>query len=92
VEPVGPLVRVNKKIIILFFMYKENYTSLIHFCSVTFILFKKNKFNVLKNECLYHLKKLILRVTVDVDLVLSKVLYLKFVNKKILLYRPGSGK
>jgi len=51
---------------------------------VTFILFyfKRIEFNIQKNEMFYfnHLHELILRVTTD--LVLSKVLYLKFVNKK----------
>ena len=53
-----------------------------------FILFyfilEKNEFNVLKKGMFYfnNLKKLILRVIVN--LVLSKALYLKFVNKKII--------
>jgi len=40
------------------------------------------EFNVVKKEIFYfnHLKELVLRVTLD--LVLNKVLYLKFVNKK----------
>jgi len=53
---------------------------------VTFILFylKKIEFNVLKKGMFYfnHLKELVLRVTMD--LVSSKVLYLKFINKKII--------
>ena len=46
--------------------------------------FKKIEFNVLKKEMFYfnNLRELILRVTVD--LVLSKILYLKCVNKKII--------
>jgi len=52
---------------------------------VAFILFycKKIEFDVLKKVMFIfnHLKDLVLRVTME--LVLSKVLYLKFVSKKI---------
>jgi len=73
-------------IIILFFRKKKSY--LIHpllQCDIYFILFiKKIELNVLKKWMFYfnHLKKLVLRVILN--LMLSKVLYLKFVNKKII--------